>query len=217
MDIPVGAEVSCNDGPCGRLTHVVVNPVTEEVTDVVVRENHLPHTEYLVPLKMVQASSPKGVSLSCTASELAKQAHFVGTRFVKMENHEAEALSFLPQYFGSYNQGMVLWPYVTPAMPDEQYIPIQYQAIPPEDLAVARGAHVEATDGRIGRVDEFVVDDKSGHITHLVLREGHLWGKREIAIPVSEIDRIEEDVVYLKLDKQAVDELPPVPVDRKWS
>jgi hypothetical protein len=37
----------------------------------------------------------------------------------------------------------------------------------------------------------FVVDPKTGHITHLVLREGHLWGQRDVAIPVNAIERIE--------------------------
>ena len=46
--------------------------------------------------------------------------------------------------------------------------------------------------------------------THLVLREGHLWGKKDVTIPVDQIDRIEADVIYLKLDKAAVEHLPSV-------
>ena len=45
---------------------------------------------------------------------------------------------------------------------------------------------------------------------HLVLREGHLWGKKDVTIPLDQIDRIEEDVVHLKLDKAAVEHLPSV-------
>jgi len=73
---------------------------------------------------------------------------------------------------------------------------------------------VEASDGRIGRVDEFLVDPVTGQISHLILREGHLWGKRDITIPVSEIERIEDDSVHLKLDKQSIEALPAVPVRR---
>jgi hypothetical protein len=46
--------------------------------------------------------------------------------------------------------------------------------------------------------------------------EGHLWGKKEVTIPVSAIDRIEEDTVYLKLDKKAVESLPSESVRRHW-
>ena len=64
---------------------------------------------------------------------------------------------------------------------------------------------MRATGGRVGQVDEFVVDPESGYITHLALREGHLWGDEEVTIPVSEIVKIEEDVVHLKLNKEQVE------------
>ena len=37
----------------------------------------------------------------------------------------------------------------------------------------------------------FVADPQTGHITHLILREGHLWGQRDVVIPVNAIERIE--------------------------
>jgi sporulation protein YlmC with PRC-barrel domain len=79
---------------------------------------------------------------------------------------------------------------------------------------VRRGARVEATDGHVGRVDEFLIDPESEHITHLVMREGHLWGQRDVTIPISKVDRMEEDTVYLKLDKGSVEALPTIPVRR---
>ena len=77
------------------------------------------------------------------------------------------------------------------------------------------GDHVEATDRHVGRVDEFLMNPENRHITYLMMREGHLWGKKEVAISVSEIDRMREDTVYLKLDKHSVGELPAIPV-RRW-
>jgi hypothetical protein len=78
-----------------------------------------------------------------------------------------------------------------------------------------RGARVEATDGHVGRVDEFLVDPMDGHITHLVLREGHLWGEKYVTISVSQIARLEEDAVYLKLDKQSIEALPTISARRR--
>jgi hypothetical protein len=46
--------------------------------------------------------------------------------------------------------------------------------------------------------------------------EGHLWGKKEVTIPVSAIDRIAEDTVYLKRDQKTVEALPSEPVRRSW-
>jgi hypothetical protein len=64
-------------------------------------------------------------------------------------------------------------------------------------------------------VDEFLVDPTTRHITHLVLREGHLWGQKDVTIPLSAIERAGEDTVYLRLDRHAIKSLPAVPV-RQW-
>jgi sporulation protein YlmC with PRC-barrel domain len=107
----------------------------------------------------------------------------------------------------------LVWPYHIPEL--DTTIPVTHQRIPHGELAVHRGARVEATDGHVGRVDEFLVDPVDTHITHLVLREGHLWGQKDVTIPVSHIDRIEEDTVYLKLDKHNVGALPAIPIRRR--
>jgi hypothetical protein len=60
-----------------------------------------------------------------------------------------------------------------------------------------------------------VVDPENDHITHIVLREGHLWGQKEVTIPISEIEHIEENIVRLKIDKRKIGTLPAVPVRRR--
>jgi hypothetical protein len=71
-----------------------------------------------------------------------------------------------------------------------------------------------ADDHFLGEVDGFVVD--GGHITHFVLERGHLWGKREITIPIGAVAKVENDAVSLSLSKAQVDDLPAVHVHR-WS
>ena len=44
--------------------------------------------------------------------------------------------------------------------------------------------------------------------------KGHLWGKKDVAIPVTAVDVVEADEVYLNIDKEAVGALPAVPVKR---
>jgi uncharacterized protein YrrD len=70
---------------------------------------------------------------------------------------------------------------------------------------------VEATDGTIGHVSEFMVNPANGHITHLILRRGHLWNTHEVTIPVTAIKSMEEDTVYLGIDKHAVENMPAAP------
>ena len=80
------------------------------------------------------------------------------------------------------------------------------------NLLCIEGAWVEATDGTVGQVDELLINSNNMQVTHLVLLERHLLKKREITIPVSQIDRVDEDTIYLKLDRKSVEELPTTPV-----
>ena len=48
-------------------------------------------------------------------------------------------------------------------------------------------------------------DDK---VTCIVLREGHLWGRKQVAIPVSAVASI-DDGIRLNITKQQVEDLPP--------
>ncbi|MBK8616400.1 MAG: hypothetical protein IPN96_04660 [Anaerolineales bacterium] len=66
------------------------------------------------------------------------------------------------------------------------------------------------------KVDEFVVSPKNGHITHVVMREGRLWGKKDVIIPISAMGETREDTVFLKLDKHQIEALPTFPVNRRW-
>ena len=89
---------------------------------------------------------------------------------------------------------------------------VEGESIPPGELALGWGAVVEASDGPVGRVDEFIVDDQSGNIIQMVLREGHLWDHKEVIIPVSQFERIEADAVYLNMDKESVSQLLVIPL-----
>jgi sporulation protein YlmC with PRC-barrel domain len=199
MDIPVNVEVHCTDGPYGRSTYIILNPTTRRVTHLVVQEKRFPHAEYLVPIDDVVEATPHLIRLRCTGHELKEFEPFIETEFVS---------SNFAEYAGD---PYMTWPYV---IPEAETLPVEHARIPPGELAIRRGAQVEATDGHVGRVDEFLVEPKNGDITHLVLREGHLWGQKDVTISVSQIDRIEEDTVYLKLDKHSIEMLPTIRVRR---
>jgi hypothetical protein len=53
MNIPVNADVHCTDGFLGRSTYVILNPITKGVTHFVVRQDQAPHTDRLVPVRLV--------------------------------------------------------------------------------------------------------------------------------------------------------------------
>ena len=121
------------------------------------------------------------------------------------------------EYLQTKKPGYLYWPYALPVagyISDEvnTHIPVKRRNIPMDEFALHRGAWVEATDGTVGQVDELLINSNNMQVTHLVLLERHLLKKREITIPVSQIDRVDEDTIYLKLDRKSVEELPTTPV-----
>jgi sporulation protein YlmC with PRC-barrel domain len=203
MDIPVNAEVTCVDGVCGQSTYVIINPISRQVTHVVVKGKKGLHTERVVPVDLVVDTTRDLIRLRCTTDELSRIEPFTETEYVQ------ESMPDVGYLEGTYR----VWPYDIPEL--NATIAVTHERIPHGELAIHRGARVEAADGPVGRVDEFLVDPVDTHITHLVLREGHLWGQKNVTIPVSQIDRIQEDTVYLKLDKHSVEALPAIPIRRR--
>jgi hypothetical protein len=61
-----------------------------------------------------------------------------------------------------------------------------------------------------GGVQGLVVDPADHHITRVLLQEGHLWGKHQIAIPIGAVTDVTDDGVRLKLTKDEVRDLPSV-------
>ncbi len=211
MEIPLQAPVECTDGICGRSVYVLINPIVEKVTHLVVREEPS-NTEYIVPVEVMSETIVDTIRLRCSKAELEKMDPFVKTTFVE-EKVPVGLMEYGP---GMYPTGAYFYaPYVTAEITVER--PVEQLQIPPGEMAVKRGTRVEATDGYVGHVDEFVVNPENGLITHLVMREGHLWGHKDVIIPLSALGDSRQDTVFLKLDKHQIESLPTFPVRRRWS
>jgi len=216
MEIPLNAQVECTDGICGHSEYILINPVTDEVTSLVVREDASPNTEYIVCTDMVTETITGTIQLRCSKTEMEKMDPFINTSYI-----EAKVPEKVFAYRGSNTYGMgssFYLPYVTPGT--TMQVPVEAQQIPLGELSVRRGTRVEATDGYVGHVDEFVVNPENDHLTHMVMREGHLWGQKDVIIPVSAMKSIgetNEDTVVLNIDKSQIEALPTFPINRRWS
>lgn len=107
-----------------------------------------------------------------------------------------------PYYGGMGGMGMAGGLGVVPLPPVADRVPVG-------EVEVRRGEHVHATDGPIGRVQGLVVDPADHHVTHVLLDEGHLWGKKRVAIPIGVVTGVDGGV-RLNLTKDEVRDLPPV-------
>ncbi len=205
----IGADASCSDGVCGEVSRVVVDPVARAVTHLVVEPKGRRGLGRLVPLDLVDTTTGE-IRLGCTMAE-----------FEKLDS--AEETQFAPgtRGYAAYGPEQVLsWPYaslgggtsVSGDLVTGVSQTITYDTVPLGEVAVRRGEHVHATDGDIGQVQGLVIDPRNHHVTHVLLQEGHLWGRKEVAIPISVVIGV-DDGIRLRITKNEVQDLPPVDIE----
>jgi sporulation protein YlmC with PRC-barrel domain len=221
-EFTIGSEVVCSDGACGELTRVVVNPVARAITHLVVETRFRQGTGRLVPIDLVESAAHE-IRLRCSLSQFhaldqAEEQHLLPGASGQWGYGQAQMLS-LPYYagggigwrgmpmgmggmgmggIGMGMRGVGVGPRVTTE-----------DRVPEGEVEVRRGEHVYATDGAIGRIHGFVIDPTEHHVTHILLDEGHMWGKKRVAIPISAVKDL-NDGVALTLTKSEVGALPPV-------
>jgi hypothetical protein len=203
IDLPTKAEVHCSDGAAGRSTYVIGNPTNRQITYLVVKSYRPPFREYLVPVDQVEETTDDRIKLKCTREDLNKMEPF------EYEEYAPTEFSDYLDWPSELYDVAIPWNHMKEDLP---YYDVKRQNIPAGELALQRGARVEATDGFVGQVDELLINAKDMQVTHLVLLERHIFQKREIAVPISQIDHIEGGTVYLKLDRRSVEALPTTPI-----
>jgi sporulation protein YlmC with PRC-barrel domain len=202
--LTIGMRALCFDGDCGEVIKVVVDPVAQAVTHLVIEPKHRAGMGRLVSLDLVTSSSDV-VQLNCTTAE-----------FEDLEM--VEEIQFLPGssgYAGYTEQEMLAWPYYgiggglgagnTPQT-------ITHESLPLGEVAIRRDEQVHALDGEIGRVQGLVISPHNHQVTHVLLQEGHFWSHKEVAIPIGAVSRI-DDGIRLTLTKAEVENLPAVDVN----
>jgi hypothetical protein len=72
------------------------------------------------------------------------------------------------------------------------------------------GYHLQASDGIIGHVCDFVMDAQSWAIRQLVIKTGHRFSGKEVQISTPAVDRISypDSTVFVNLTMEAVEQSP---------
>ena len=184
----IGAKASCTDGPCGEVTRLIIDPAARTMTHLVIKPEHEAGRARLVPLDLVDTAAGE-ITLRCTLAEFGQFERAEETDMV-----EGRATGLGP---GGTRAPMGV-PRATRTVVEE--------IVPLGETQLRPGEHVHALDGEIGHVQGFLVDE--GHrVTHVLLKEGHFWGRKEVAIPVSAVTGL-EDGIRLNLTKKQVEDLP---------
>jgi sporulation protein YlmC with PRC-barrel domain len=216
MRLELGRKVRCTDDVVGELVDLVVDPTKKRVTHLVVKPTHGYSETHLVPIEHARPGEGTDVDLDCTVSEVLAMPRVEEFEYLRLDEsptHDPDwdvgvtRVLALPYYeadgFGA-GAGVV-----------GQDVGVVYDRVPKGEVEVRRTSNVMSKDGHyVGDVDGFLVDDDD-QITHFVLERGHLWGRREVTVPIASVAKVESDTVTVDLTKDEIGELPSHKI-RRW-
>jgi len=199
MDLPINAKVYCQDKLCGRAQAVLLDPASDIVTHIVVKESINSHAERLVPIDMIDASLAENIHLKLDTTMLQNLPLLYDMDYMQV------SVPHLIDVSDIY--------YIDPVIvPEQKIIQEKSYHIPTNELSITRGTHVHSADRyTVGTVDEFLVDRNGGQVTQLILRKGHMFNQEDVFVPVAELEKITESEIRLKIDKKEIDQLPAIP------
>jgi sporulation protein YlmC with PRC-barrel domain len=201
-EFTIGARVQASDGECGTLARIVIDPVAQAVTHLVVAPHGHAGIGKLVPLALVTASDGARIELSCSVA-----------RFHELD--DADDIHFTSTGSASDSVSNILrWPHFGAAIGlggAHLHVEGSFETdrIPVGEVEVRRGDQVHASDGWIGVVEGLVIDPADHHVTHVLLQEGHPWGRKQVAIPIGATSHV-GDVIRVGLTMAEIEALPPV-------
>jgi sporulation protein YlmC with PRC-barrel domain len=205
LTLVIGTDAVCSDGYRGEVQGVVIDPAAGTVTHIVVEPKGRRGLARLVPLDLADVQ-PGQLVLRCDEAG-----------FKDLAAAEETLAEFVPGYPVPVQLIPPGWrdaggPAVAggsiPRIPEQETIDI----VPAGEVEERRGDHVHASDGDVGQVHALRLDPGSRQVTHVLLREGPAWARKEVAIPFGQVTGFDGGL-RLSLTKQQVRDLPRADVD----
>jgi hypothetical protein len=199
MNIPLHVPVYCTDGVFGHTTNIIINPINQEPTHVVVNNRRVLGDEHTVPVSLIALIIPDRVFVYCDRYTVANLPKLQETAF--------DRLGIDPELRETH----LYWPFF---LPEDASLYAAYQTashrheVSPESLEVCRGMRVFALDTEIGSIWGFIAHPITSAVGFLIIGHEHLWRHPEFTVPIGTIERIEAGNVILNLSATTIKQLP---------
>jgi hypothetical protein len=207
----IGAVAVGSDGYRGEVRAAVIDPVAAVVTHLVVEPEGRSGLARLVPLGLAEAeadtddydvrAAPGKLRLRCTEAEFMNLDGAEET-LAEFAVGQTVPVQLLPPGWRGTGEPVAEGGDI-PRIPERETVDV----VPSGEVEEHGGDHVHATDGAIGQLRGFRLAPPSGRVTHVLLGEGHLWGRKEVAIPFDKITGFDQGI-RLSLSKKQVQDLP---------
>lgn len=206
MNLALGTRVRCADGAVRELADIVVDAPGRRVTHLVVEPRRRHEAARLVSLELA-VEDANGVTLCCTADALDRLEPVRGYAYLPAGAHPDEGREWSVGV-----EDVLVVPSVEPLGVGEPELDpnvnLMYDRVPRGEVELRLTSSVYSSDEHhVGSVHGVVVGD-DGVIAVLTLLRGHLWWRREIAVPVGAIASLENDLVTLAVEKRELKRFP---------
>ena len=227
-----GRKIRATDGDIGSVDQFLFDDEDWAVRYLVVDTGNwlLGRKVLISPIALGQTDWTEGLSVSLTKEQI-KNSPGIDTDKPVSRQHESEYFNYYGYPY--YWHGPALWgagayPMAVPrtmGYPDRVGVTTVYagsasapKAAPQEEegdphLRSTReviGYYIEATDGEIGHVEDFIIDDKSWAIRYIVVDTVNWWPGKKVVVAPQWIKRVSwaESTVYVYLEREWIKNAP---------
>jgi hypothetical protein len=206
MKLDLGSRVRCSDGAERELADLVVDAPAKRVTHLVVEPKGQREAARLVPVELAHEDAD-GLALSCTSEVLDAFDPVREFAYLPAGEHPEE-----DDRWGVGVEDVLVAPTYAPLDPSaEEFDPnvsVLYDRVPKGEVELRASSDVYSADEHhLGSVHGLEIGE-AGAIRALALIRGHLWWKREIAVPADALESFQTDLVTLGIDKSGLRGLP---------
>lgn len=187
--ISLDTAVFCENSQCGIVYQLIMQPPQLYLTHLVVKTAN--QGDRLIPTTHIAEISDDAVWLTDNMTQFNQLPIFTETALTEITEADYS--------FEEYGH----W-YPRTSKQTKIYVPVAHYNIPSGGVVINRQTQVEAKNGHVGQFKSLIVDKDSFQVTHLIFKRGHLWERREETVPISVIDRLEGDTIYLKINKSEI-------------
>ena len=205
MEFHIGAPIYDRDGNHdGSVKHVVIDPATKEVAEIVLGEGGILGRDVVVPIGAVQKAEKDRIDLALDHEQVNGLSDFTVTSYQSPP----------PEYFGGApyaNAGLITMGAApvgaATGIESIAFTPIveTTEKIPEGDVDLSPGTDVYATDGKVGSIRDVILDEQTNRVRAFIIEEGFLF-HHDLEVSVDQVASFADGRVTLKASK---DELKP--------
>lgn len=209
LQIDYDADVKTADNDTvGQVDHVVIDPVNNTVTHVVVRKGFLFQEDRIIPVEAFDYSRGGQLWLRQDISDIKQFPKFEQTHYIAPDQEPVDAVKpgghAMPLFY--YPPAGTPW-FDEPTFPEDPVALGKEMNAPGGTITLEEGTTVKSSDGEVvGDVEQIFTSGKD--ITHVVLSKG-LFFKEKKLVPIRWIKVMGEDEIRLAVDNETVQSAPP--------